>query len=523
MTIGDLLTGLPHRWVRGGPDLEVAGVTHDSRRAGHGFVFVAVRGAHDDGLRFAPKALAAGAGAVIVGRGRAGAGELGAAARLVEVDDERAALAILARGFFGRADEHLPVVGVTGTNGKTTTCQVAASILETSGVRTGVLGTVSYRAGGEEMTADRTTPEAPDLHAWLARMRKAGCGACVMEVSSHALDLKRVHGMRFASAVFTNLTRDHLDWHGDMEGYYRVKASLFEGLAPRAGRVPPAVVNVDDPYGRRLAEDLRPAAAEGRLSLVTVGRSEDASLRMEDVESDAHGCRLTLRAPEGRHTLRTRLPGLPNAYNVAQAAAVARGLGAGWEAIEAGAAATPPVPGRLERVETAAGAPRDFSVLVDYAHTDDALESLLVTVRAITPGRVLLVFGCGGDRDRTKRPVMGAHAARLADVVFVTSDNPRTERPESIIEEILAGVEPVMSAGAPGPRASRVEVEPDRRRAIEAAVAHARAGDAVVIAGKGHETYQIVGDRVLPFDDRAVARAAIERLLGHGSSGGVDA
>jgi len=509
MFIRDLLSGVPHRWLRGEDDVEVTAVTHDSRQAAPGAVFVAVEGLKEDGARFAHDAVTRGAVAVVIGRRRAAAPELPDAARLIEVEDPRIALAVMARNLHGRVDETLPVVGVTGTNGKTTTCSILASILEAAGTRAGTLGTVSYRLGGEEIAATRTTPEAPDIHRYLAAMSDAGCGACVMEVSSHALDLARVHAMRFAVAVFTNLTRDHLDHHRDMERYYRAKSRLFEMLEPPAA----AVVNVDDAYGSRLISELAARDASRRPRIIGYGAAPEATVRLESLAFDDGGCRLTLRSPEGERRLVSSLLGRPNGYNVTAAAAAARAMGIDWEAIEAGVAAARRVPGRMEPVTIAAGTVRqDFSVVVDYAHTDDALRSLLETVREMTRGRVIVVFGCGGDRDRSKRPLMGAHAARLADLVFVTSDNPRSERPESIIEEILAGMpgrdrEDVAGGG-------RVRVDPDRRRSIEAAIGAARPGDTVVIAGKGHETKQIIGRRVLPFDDRETARAALEKRLG---------
>jgi len=493
--IGELLEGLPCRWVRGEADLEVTEVTHDSRRAGPGVVFVAIRGAAADGLSFARDALAAGAGAVVVGTGRSGSEELARAARVIEVEDERAALATMSRNLRGRPDERLPVVGVTGTNGKTTTCRILATILEAAGVKTGTLGTVGYLVNGEEIPAERTTPEAPDIHRYLARMVSAGCGACVMEVSSHALDLRRVHGMRFRAAVFTNLTRDHLDYHGDMERYFRAKASLFEGLAPPAS----AVINTDDVYGRRLVSELASSEKKAWLEPITFGEEAGATIRIADLKARGDGSAISLATPEGAVALRTSLVGRPNAYNVTAAAAAARAMGISWDVIARGAAAATRVPGRME--EVGEGDPR---VIVDYAHTDDALRSLLETVRQVAPGRIVLVFGCGGDRDRTKRPLMGAHAARLADRVYVTSDNPRGEKPEAIIEEILAGVEQVPEGR------SRCRVEPDRAKAIESAIRDAEPADTVVIAGKGHETYQILGDVVRPFDDREVARAALE-------------
>ncbi|HKY33185.1 MAG TPA: UDP-N-acetylmuramoyl-L-alanyl-D-glutamate--2,6-diaminopimelate ligase, partial [Candidatus Polarisedimenticolia bacterium] len=441
---------------------------------------------------------------LVAGRGRAGAAEAAGWPCVVEVDDERAALAELARRVHGRPDESLAMVGVTGTNGKTTTCRLIASVLEAAGVPAGLLGTVEHRLGaGETVAAERTTPEAPDLHRFLARMKDNGCGACVMEVSSHAIELKRVHGIRYSVAVFTNLTRDHLDYHKDMESYFLAKAALFDGLQPGAA----AALNLDDPYGRRLAGRL--ASGRPAVRLAGFGSDRSAWIRIVEVRAAVSGTVVRLAEGDVERDLSTPLVGRPNACNVASAVAATRAMGASWDAVAAGIAAVAGIPGRMERVKApaAAASGAEVTVLVDYAHTDDALRTALQTAREITPGRLLVVFGCGGDRDRTKRPLMGAHAVRLADVVHVTSDNPRSEDPMAIIDAILAGAAGVPSAERrPG---VRVLADPDRARAIEAAVCAARPGDTVLIAGKGHETCQIFGDRTVPFDDREVAREAL--------------
>lgn len=502
MLIADLLAGQPYRWTRGRDDHEVGGIAYDSRKVAPGAVFVAMPGLKTDGLRCAPEAIGRGASAVVVGTGRSGAPELAGAPRVIEVGNVRVALAVMARNLHGRADEALTMVGVTGTNGKTTTCSLVAGILERSGTKTGVLGTVGHRVGDERVGAGLTTPEAPEIHEYLARMRDAGCGACVMEASSIALDRRRVHGIRFAVAVFTNLTRDHLDYHKDMETYFAAKRLLFEQLDDEAQ----GVVNVDDPYGRRLVSEW----GAGRRRVTTFGAAEDAGIRIASLDMTEAGTRLELEeASAGAKTrvaVRTPLIGRFNAFNVAAAAAAARALQVRWDDVVEGVGSVASVPGRLERVVLPDRA-QGFSVFVDYAHTDDALRVALETVRQVTRGRVIVVFGCGGDRDRTKRPLMGAAADRLADRIFVTSDNPRSEAPGAIIEDILAG----MKDG--GQQGGRIQVDPDRRRAIEAAIASAGSGDAVIIAGKGHETYQIIGDRVTHFDDRDVARETLARFL----------
>ena len=481
--------------------LGLSGVTHDSRKVEPGFAFVAVRGLKADGLVYAAQAIAAGAAAIVVGRGRFSEAEraAGATAGVIEVDDERFALALMGRNAAGRPDLEVAVTGITGTNGKTTTSYLLASMWEASGTPCGVIGTIEYRFGKEAFPAERTTPEAPEIHRQLRRMRDAGAGACVMEVSSHALDLRRAAGIRFAAAVFTNLTRDHLDYHHDMESYFAAKKRLFEVLAPGA----PAVINADDPYGRRLKREALPGA-------ILYGEAEDADFRLLSVEGGVEGSTLRLLAERGDHEIRTPLVGRLNAYNVLAAATAARACGLPWEAIRKGASRTLNVRGRLERVEV--GQP--FAVLVDYAHTDDALRNVLLVVRSITKGRVLTVFGCGGDRDRTKRPLMGAHAARLSDLAWVTSDNPRSEDPMAIIAQVLEGVRSVEGSER------RCRVEPDRTKAIGEAIREARPGDTVLIAGKGHENYQILADRVIHFDDAEVARRFIVDRNGKGQFGG---
>jgi len=481
--------------------LEPSGVTYDSRRVRPGDLFVAVRGLKEDGLAHAAEAVAAGASAVVVGAGRyQSAVDLlaGTGARVLEVDDERAALAHLARNAAGRPDLALRVIGVTGTNGKTTTAHVLASMLEASGTRCGVIGTVEYRLAGRVLPAVRTTPEAADTHAYLASMLEAGAGACVMEVSSQALDLRRVEGMRFAACVFTNLTQDHLDYHKDMERYFQAKRRLFTEIAPGA----PAVLNADDAWAARLA-----AEAGGRA--VLFGESESAHVRLVGMSGDLDGSKLAVLSGGEEIEIATPLPGRPNASNVLAAAAAARALGLPWDAVREGAEMCGPVRGRLEQVRE--GQP--FAVIVDFAHTDDALRNVLTALRPLTEGRLIVVFGAGGDRDKGKRPLMGERAVQLADLAWLTSDNPRTEDPVSIIGMVLEGVRRV--PGGEG----RCRVEPDRSKAIAAAIAAARPGDTVLIAGKGHEAEQIIGSRRLPFDDVQVARDAIRA---HGPRGPED-
>jgi UDP-N-acetylmuramoyl-L-alanyl-D-glutamate--2,6-diaminopimelate ligase len=424
-------------------------------------------------------AVEAGAVALIVER------ELELPVAQLVVSDARAAMAPIAARFWGDPTAELKVLGVTGTNGKTTTAFLVREILESAGVRCGLLGTVMQVVGEREEEVERTTPEAIELQAAFRRMLDSGDRACVMEVSSHALALHRSDAIRFEAALFTNLTQDHLDFHSDMEDYFRSKRRLFEA-GPGT-----AIVNVDDPYGRRLADefDCTTFSAEGT----------DADFTAADVSFDASGARFTARGPAGETSLRTGLPGHFNVANALGAFAAALELGVDPEAAAAGLASATAPPGRFEPLDE--GQP--FTVLVDYAHTPDSLENVLAAARRMTDGKLIVVFGAGGDRDRAKRPKMGRAAAEGADLAIVTSDNPRSEEPGAIIEEIMAGVDDGV----------RVEVEPDRRTAIALALGRAEAGDTVVIAGKGHEQGQeFEGGRRVPFDDREVAREELHRL-----------
>ena len=449
--------------------VDVADLAYDSRAVRAGTLFLCVPGQRSDGHDHAAAAVAAGACALVVER------ELPLDVPQGIVASTRAAMGPIADAFFGRPSEELVVLGVTGTNGKTTTAFLQHAILTAAGHETGLLGTIERRIGRVAEPAVRTTAEAVDLHRDLRRMADAGDTACAMEVSSHALDQHRVGGVRFAAAAFTNLTQDHLDYHGDMEEYFAAKALLFDGRCPTAA-------NADDPYGCRLPADLRFAID-----------APAADVRAERVELRADGTTFALRTPWGDADVTTRLVGRFNVENALAAAATAGLAGVPVPAIAAGLATLPGVPGRLELVSD--GQP--FAVVVDYAHTADALDSVLRAVRPLARGRVICVFGCGGDRDRGKRPAMARAACAGADLVVVTTDNPRSEDPLAIIDEVLAGA------------AANVEVEPDRRAAIARAIGLAGPGDVVLIAGKGHEQGQEVAGAVSPFDDRAVAREAL--------------
>ncbi len=471
------------------PAVEATGIACDTRRVVPGNVFVAIHGYRYDGHAFVDEARRRGAIAVVVER------PVDVPLPAVVVPDTRLALAALADAFYGRPSERVRTVGITGTKGKTTTTYLFRSIVRAAGRECGLLGTIATEAFGRSRPSANTTPHPIEVQAFLASLDRPDGGWAVMEVSSHALAQKRTDGVRFAAGVFTNLSGEHLDYHKTMEAYLEAKARLFDGLG--AGAV--AVVNARQPASVRLTA--RTAARPVWYAI------EDEAIADADVT--AAGVRLApdrtsfvLQLPqEDPRPIALRLLGRHNVENALAAAAAAHALGIGAEAIARGLEAVESVPGRLEPVDV--GQP--FRVLVDYAHTDDALEKVLSALRAVAPGaRLACVFGCGGDRDRTKRPRMARVAERLADRIFVTSDNPRSEPPEAIIEEILRGLE----------RPRDAVVEPDRRRAIERAIAEAREGDVLLIAGKGHETYQIVGDRAIHFDDREVAREALLARFG---------
>jgi UDP-N-acetylmuramoyl-L-alanyl-D-glutamate--2,6-diaminopimelate ligase len=475
--------------VRGDGQTTVSDVVLDSRRVTPGALFCCLPGARVDGHDLAHAALAAGAAALCVER------PLDLPAPQLLVGSSRAALAPLAGAFFGRPSRRLDLVGVTGTNGKTTTTFMLEAIFRAAGLVAGVIGTVEVRIGDERRPVAHTTPEAPDLQRLLAEMAEAGVRAVAMEVSSHGLAQGRVDGTSYRAAVFTNLTQDHLDYHADLEDYYQAKRKLFTPAFTALG-----VVNVDDPYGRRLA------GRDRGVPVVTTGTGPGAAWRASAVEASLDGSSFRVDGPSGQAEVRLRLAGQFNVANALGALAAADAIGVELEAAVAGLAALPGVPGRFERVD--AGQP--FTVLVDYAHTPDSLENVLRAARAVTAKRLLVVFGCGGDRDRAKRPLMGEIAGRLADLAVVTSDNPRSEPPETIVAEVAAGVR---RAAAPG--AWTVEV--DRRAAIAQALAAAGPGDAVIVAGKGHEQGQeFAGGRKVPFDDRTVVAEELARLLGAG-------
>jgi UDP-N-acetylmuramoyl-L-alanyl-D-glutamate--2,6-diaminopimelate ligase len=470
-------------------DAMVRGLAYDSRRVEPGDLFCAIRGFHTDGHRYIGEARARGAVACLV----EDASFVPEGFPALVVPQSRLATALVAGAFYGWPADKLWMIGVTGTNGKTTTTHLIRSLLEAKGILTGLTGTVHTLIGDREWPVVRTTPEAPDLQATLRRMADAGMRACVMEVSSHALALERVAGTHYDVGVFTNLTRDHLDFHRDFEDYFAAKARLFEHLGEGPEKGPrAAILNADDVWAGRLI-------GLTRAPVMTYAIDTAADVMAEAVSLSDRGSAFVLRVPSGEAaSVRLPLAGRFNVSNALAAAAVGVLAGLSADALADALSSAPGVPGRFERVDC--GQP--FAVIVDYAHSPDGLENVLRTAREITRGRVTVVFGAGGDRDRPKRPLMGEVAGRLADSIIVTSDNPRSEDPEAILRDIEQGVRPTGAS-------YRLEV--DRRTAIARAVAEAEPGDVVLVAGKGHETYQIFRDRTIHFDDREEVRAALMR------------
>ena len=493
MLLHELLDSVDVLELRGDPRTEIASVTHDSRAVGVGDLFCCVPGSTADGHDHAPAAVAAGAAALLVER------PLGLPVPEVQVVSVRAAMGPVAANAWDRPSSKVAVLGVTGTNGKTTTTYLLEAIARAAGIRPGVIGTIGSRIDGEPVPGERTTPEATELQALLARMVDAGVGLAAIEVSSHALVMHRVDGTRFAAACFTNLSHDHLDFHADLEEYFEAKALLFD-----PARTDAAATNLDDPHGAEIA---RRAEAAG-LSVLGFGlEAPAAGVRAVGLDARPDGNRFRLVSPYGSADVASPLVGPFNASNALAAAATALAAGLDVDSVAAGLSAPVVVPGRMERIE--AGQP--FPVLVDYAHTPDGLEQVLRAARPLVDegrGRLVVVFGCGGDRDRAKRPAMGKAAAALADVLVVTSDNPRSEDPGAIIDEVVAGV----------PSGVHPIVEPDRRAAVALALADRSVGDVVVVAGKGHESGQTTGGVTVPFDDRVVTREELARI-GYGAAG----
>jgi len=486
MNLRELITKVTPIVAEGNLDRDVTGISYDSRKVRPGELFVAMRGHNTDGHNFIETAIERGAAAVIVERN----GFPSRKAAKIKVEDSRKALALAAAEFYGQPSSKLKIIGVTGTNGKTTVTYMLKKILEETGTRTGLLGTVNYLIGERQIPAARTTPEALELQSMMAEMIRASCKACVMEVSSHALDQHRVHGIDFDVAVFTNLTQDHLDYHQNMERYYAAKAMLFRGLGTVKKRGC-AVINLDDQHGKNLMNEMAVRATK-----IAYGITEAAKLRATSIHMTSTSSQFTVEGADKPVHVKIPLIGRHNIYNSLAALGVALGLEIDLERAARALEKLDCVPGRLDKVDSK----QPFHVFVDYAHTDDALKNVLTTLREITQGRVIVVFGCGGNRDKGKRLKMGAVAEQLADCVVLTSDNPRKEDPREIIRQIEAGITD----------RQKYEVVVDRREAIARALAMAKANDIVLIAGKGHETYQEFADTVIPFDDKVVVRELLE-------------
>jgi UDP-N-acetylmuramoyl-L-alanyl-D-glutamate--2,6-diaminopimelate ligase len=489
MQLKQLVPHLAPLSVEGSLETEVAGIAYDSRRITPGMIFVAIPGHNTDGHEFISTALERGASAIVCERN----GIVPTRATRIKVKDVREALAHLASNYYQQPSAKLKVIGVTGTNGKTTVSFMIKAMLEEAGVKTGLMGTVHYSVGERVIPAQRTTPEALEVQQMMAQMLRAGCAACVMEVSSHALEQKRVLDVEFDVAIFTNLTHDHLDYHQTMENYFEAKAKLFKAISEGKKKAA-AVINIDDAFGARLVERTRMEV------VLTYGVEKQAKLRATQIQLSAGGSRFTVETVDQKFQCQIPLIGRHNIYNALAAIGAGLALQIKVADIQNALSKMGPVPGRLQRVD--AGQP--FGVYVDYAHTDDALRNVLQTVKEITSGRILLGFGCGGNRDSAKRARMGKVAAQLADFTIITSDNPRKEAPERIAAQIEEGYQSARREG--------YVIELDRQRAIQQLLGKAEAGDTVLIAGKGHETYQEFQDTVAPFDDCVHARESLEQL-----------
>jgi UDP-N-acetylmuramoyl-L-alanyl-D-glutamate--2,6-diaminopimelate ligase len=468
-------------------NLTIAGIACDSRKVAPGWLFFALHGAKEDGNTFVRDAIAA--GAVAVASESAAPVDLPANIAWIRVKESRKSLALAAANFFGQPANVLQLVAVTGTNGKTTTTSIIDSVLRTSGAKAGLFGTIAYHTPLGQYPAPNTTPESLDLQGFLAEIRDSGGKYAVIEASSHALMMDRLWGCHFQSAVFTNLTREHMDFHKNFEDYFAAKRRLFEGTGARAPDN--AILNADDPYSKRLAGLAK--------NTITYGIENLADIAAKKFQLAFSGLTFTAHTPKGKLQIASPLVGSINVYNILAAIGAAQSAGLSNELIESGIRKLGSVPGRFQRVDM--GQP--FLVIVDFAHTDDALENLIRTARELNPkGRVITLFGCGGGKDRTKRPIMGEASGRLSDLTILTNDNPRQEDPLKIISDIVVGLQ--KSNG-------KYLIEPDREKAIGLAVDEARAGDIVLLAGKGHEDYQVLADKTLPWDDRSIAEQELRK------------
>lgn len=494
MKLKRLLSGIDHRVPQEMLEVEVTGVAYDSRRVVEGSCFVAIKGFHSDGHDFIEQALNQGAAVIVY----EDASKLGATSQweayhhviFVAVEDSRKVLALLSCNFYENPAAGMNLIGVTGTNGKTSITQILSNMLEALGESTAVIGTIGNRIGQKVYKTANTTPESLELNQLFSEMRDIGTDSCVMEVSSHSLELNRVYGIDFDIAVFTNLTEDHLDFHLHMENYYNAKAKLFDMTGTGS------VINVDDPYGERLYKEL---SSKG-YNVITYGCSRQADLYADNIELKLDGVNFDLCTPDFITRISSKLPGRIYIYNILAAVGTLLMKGHSRDEIELAIKAIQPIRGRMETIPNKLG----YNVLVDFAHTPDALEKLLKSAKEFTGGKLVAIFGCGGNRDRTKRPVMGRIAFEGSDIAIITNDNPRNENPLDIIADIQAGI--------PTGQPDKIIVLSDRQAAIEKGLSLLNPGDTLVIAGKGHETYQIIGDEVLDFDDRAVAMAYIENI-----------
>lgn len=493
MQLKQLLSEVACKTVEGDLEREVTGVTYDSRRVSAGKIFVACRGLKTDGHDYISEAIDRGAIAVVCEQN----GFASRKATKIVVDNCREAMAKMAAEFYGHPSRKLKVIGITGTNGKTTISFILKHLLEAHGIKTGLVSTVHYEVGGRVLPAHRTTPEALDLQHLMAQMVETGCKACVMEVSSHALMQNRVDGIEFDIGVFSNLTQDHLDYHRTMEDYFEAKQRFFT-LLDEGNKPSRVVANGDSEYGRRVIAETN---SPDPISFGTLG---DTTLVAQQIELDREGMHFTVNAGDFSMPVGSGLIGRHNVYNILAAIGVAEAMDLPSDMTIDALAKTPPIPGRLECIDMG----QKFNVIIDYAHTPDALENVLNTLREITPGRILLAFGCGGNRDVGKRVKMGEIAARLADYTVVTSDNPRKEPPAAIVAQI--------EAGYLGARLDGIRPILDRHIAISEVIYKAKAGDTVLIAGKGHETFQELHDAIIPFDDRRHAAEILQDIVGGG-------
>lgn len=492
MDLRRVIRGIKIEESKGNLNVEISSVTSDSRKVVKGALFVAIRGFRSDGHEYINEAIRKGASAIIIDREHKNI--LLSSIPIIKVQDTREALAKVSVNFFKNPSKELKLIGVTGTNGKTTTSYLIKSILDKAGKKTGLIGTIYYFTGGKFCPAGQTTPEAPEFQNLLRNMVNNGCEYAVSEVSSHALALKRIYGSQFTSAVFTNLTQDHLDFHADMEEYFYSKSLLFSYLSP-TGK---GLINIDDPRGKELFK-------LNKERSFSYGVEGDAHIRAYNIKTSVKGVEFMVKTPDGSMHITSSLPAMYNVYNILASIGVAYYLNISPDVITEGISSVTHVPGRFERIENDLG----FYVIVDYAHTENALKLLLNAAAALTRGKIITVFGCGGDRDKGKRPKMGKTAMILSDHVIVTSDNPRSEDPMSIIKDIEKGIEEAIKEKSN--RAREYRIIPDRRDAIEEAINIAKEGDLVIIAGKGHECYQIKENEKTYFDDSEEARRFLEK------------